>query len=183
MKVYLQLAEGFEEIEAVTVTDVLRRADIDVETVSVTGKREVTGAHDITVMADRIFEETDYSRADMIVLPGGMPGTLNLGKHDGLMQKLMEYAQEGKWIAAICAAPSIIGRLGILKGLDATCFPGFEDELKGANVNTQHVVHTDKIITSRGPGTAIKFSLKIVEVIKGIEVADKIKKAMIADWS
>ncbi|NLD47377.1 MAG: DJ-1/PfpI family protein [Clostridiaceae bacterium] len=180
MKVFVHLAEGFEEIEAITVVDVLRRVNIEVETVSVTGKMEVTGGHGITVTADRLFEDTDYSLGNMIVLPGGMPGTKNLYKHTDLSTKLKEYSESGKWIAAICAAPSIIGKLGLLRDRDATCYPGFEQELEGAKVCSLPVVNSGKIITSRGPGTAIKFALKLVEVLKGEKTSEELKDSMIA---
>lgn len=179
MKVYVHLADGFEEIEALTVVDVLRRAEIDVQTVSVTGNKEVTGSHQIKVIADSLFEETDYSKADMIVLPGGMPGTLNLEKHEGLREKILEFQRAGKWLAAICAAPSVLGKLELLKGKTATCYPGFEKHLVGAEVCEDRVVVSGNVITSRGPGTAIYFALEIVRIIKGQETANKLKKGMI----
>lgn len=181
MQVYIHLAEGFEEIEAITVVDVLRRVGINAEIVSVTNKREVCGSHNITVIADSLFENIDYSKGDMIVLPGGMPGTLNLSKHSGLIKKITEYNVQGKWVAAICAAPSILGKLGLLKDRDASCYPGFEEQLEGARVSYQTVVQSDNIITSRGPGTAIEFSLKIVEVLKNIEILKELKNSMVAD--
>ncbi len=179
MKVYLHLAEGFEEIEAVTVVDVLRRADIDVETVSISGKKEVTGAHKITVTADKLFKEINYDKGTMIVLPGGMPGTLNLGNHAGLTEKIKAYAKQDKWLAAICAAPMVLGRLGTLNQKSATCYPGFEKELSGANyLASVPVVQSGKIITSRGPGTAILFALKIVEVLIGPAKAAAIQESL-----
>lgn len=180
MKVYVHLAEGFEEIEALTVVDVLRRANVEVETVSVAGKIEVTGGHGIKVIADRLFEDTDYSQGSMLVIPGGMPGTKNLSMHIGLAEKLKEYSASGKWIAAICAAPSILGKLGLLKDREAVCYPGFEEELKGAKVCSLPVVKSGTIITSRGPGTAIKFALTLVEVLKGAETSEKLKNSMLA---
>ena len=179
LKVYVHLAEGFEEIEALTVVDVLRRAEIDVQTVSVTGKKEVTGSHQIKVIADSLFEETDYSKADMIVLPGGMPGTLNLEKHEGLREKLLEFQNSGKWLAAICAAPSVLGKLELLKGKTATCYPGFEKYLVDAEICEDPVVVAGNVITSRGPGTAIYFALELARIIKGEETANKLKKGMI----
>jgi 4-methyl-5(b-hydroxyethyl)-thiazole monophosphate biosynthesis len=111
--VYVHLAEGFEEIEALTVVDVLRRADIDVKTVSITGNEIVRGAHDISVSADILFDKADYKSCQMIVLPGGMPGTANLAKHEGLAAQLTNFAEEGKWLSAICAAPSVLGGLSL----------------------------------------------------------------------
>ncbi len=179
MLVYLHLADGFEEIEALTVVDVLRRAEVEVKTVSISGKKEVTGAHNITVMADILFEDADYSKAEMIVLPGGMPGTLNLEKHKRLTEKIKEFYENDKWLAAICAAPSILGKLGLLKGKSATCYPGFEKHFIGADCSQEPVVVSDKIVTSRGPGTAMYFALELVKVIKGNELSEKLRKDMI----
>ncbi len=181
MKVYLHLAEGFEEIEALTVVDVLRRAHINVETVSVSGSKEVNGAHNIKVFADRVFEEIDYNNCDMIVLPGGMPGTVNLEAHKGLIKNIKEFYCQEKWIAAICAAPKILGNLGMLSKKPATCYPGFELELKDAVMTNEPVVQAGKILTSKGPGTAILFSLKIVEIIKDKKTARIIKESMMVD--
>ncbi len=179
MNVYVHLAEGFEEIEALTVVDVLRRAGIDVQTVSVTGKKEVAGSHQVKVVTDLLFEDADYSRAGMIVLPGGMPGTVNLEKHEGLRGKIIEFNDKGKWLAAICAAPSVLGKLGLLGGKTATCYPGFEKYLSGAKTSENPVEVSGNVITSRGPGTAIYFALEIVRAIKGEEVAKKLKEGMI----
>lgn len=179
MKVYLHLAEGFEEIEALTVVDVLRRAGIDVEMVSISESIEVKGAHDIRVIADKFFEQADYSHCDMIVLPGGMPGTTNLGAHAGLTGHLKEFAAQNKWIGAICAAPSILGKLGLLSGKKAACFPGFEKDLQGAALSNDPVVLDGTIITSRGAGTAMSFALKIVEVLKDKKTANVLKEKMI----
>ncbi len=178
MKVYMHLAEGFEEIEALTVVDVLRRAEIDIETVSVTDSKEVKGAHHIKVCADTLFEGADYDECGMIVLPGGMPGTVNLERHKELCKHIKKFNDEGKWIAAICAAPKVLGNLGILSEKPATCYPGFEGELKGAIIKDEPVVQAGRIITSKGPGTAMAFSLKIVEVLKERKTADKISEEM-----
>jgi 4-methyl-5(b-hydroxyethyl)-thiazole monophosphate biosynthesis len=179
MKVYVHLAGGFEEIEALTVVDVLRRAEIDVQTVSVTGNKEVAGAHQIKVIADLLFEDADYSEAGMIVLPGGMPGTLNLEKHEGLIEKILEFQNENKWLAAICAAPSVLGKMELLKEKTATCYPGFEKYLEGAGFCENPVAVSGNVITSRGPGTAIYFALEIVRIIKGEETAKKLRESMI----
>lgn len=177
-KVYLHLAEGFEEIEAITVVDILRRAKIDIETVSVSGNKEVRGAHNISIIADKLFEKADYLNCDMIVLPGGMPGTVNLEKNEGLIKNIIDFYQQGKWISAICAAPSILGKLGLLSGKSAVCFPGFEKDLRGALISSEPVVVSDKIITSKGPGTAIMFALKIVELLKSERLAEELKNNM-----
>ncbi|MFZ7119638.1 MAG: DJ-1 family glyoxalase III [Eubacteriaceae bacterium] len=179
MKVYIHLAEGFEEIEALTVVDVLRRANIHIEMVSVLGTKEVVGAHDIKVVSDVLFEEANYEDCDMIVFPGGMPGTLNLEKHKELIKIIKDFYSRDKWIAAICAAPKILGNLGLLKEKKATCYPGFEEELVGAKLSDENVVLDSNIITSRGPGTAITFSLKIVEVLLGKDISQDLMQKMI----
>lgn len=178
--VYVHLAEGFEEIEALTVVNVLRRADIPVKTVSVTGEKMVKGAHDIAVESDLLFEEADYQSCEMIILPGGMPGTTNLANHDGLAQNLKAFAVEGKWLAAICAAPSVLGKLSLLKGKQATSYPGFENQMIGAQYLEEKVVQDGKLITSRGPGTAMEFALKLVEALKNTQVSSSVRAAMLA---
>ena len=177
--VYIHLADGFEEIEALTVVDVLRRADIAVNMVSMTDSKTVRGAHDIVVAADLLFEEADYGICDMIVLPGGMPGTANLAKHEGLMKQLKIFAQEGRWLAAICAAPSVLGSLTLLKGKRATSYPGYESQMIGAVYTEERVVRDGNLITSRGPGTAIEFSLELVTVLKNEQAAAALRNAMI----
>src|SRR5690554_5279704 len=130
--VTVHLAEGFEEIEAVSIIDVLRRAGIETLIVSVTGKKEVTGSHNITITADSLFEDIDYSQIKMIVLPGGMPGAQHLKEHDALGKQIIKFNNEGKPVGAICAAPIVLGGLGLLKNKKATCYPGFEEQLEGA---------------------------------------------------
>lgn len=179
MNVYVHLARGFEEIEALTVIDVLRRAEIDVKSVSITGALLVEGAHGIKIEADLLFEEGDYGSLGMIVLPGGMPGTTNLAAHEGLMQKIDEFIRAGRPIGAICAAPMILGEAGYLQGKRATIYPGMEAHLKGAMAEG-NIVETDgNIITSKGPGTAFDFALTIVEFIKGPEVAMSVAKGLL----
>jgi protein deglycase len=180
MKVCLHLADGFEEIEAISVVDVLRRAEFEVQTVSIMGRKEVVGAHQITVIADDLFENVDYNKLDMIILPGGGQGTKNMSEHPGLTAEVNKYFATGKWIAAICAAPTILGKLGLLEGKVATCYPGCEVQLTGASTSSIATTIVDgKIITSRGPGTSLEFALKIVEMIKGLELANQLKKQMI----
>lgn len=180
-KIYVFLADGFEEIEGLTVVDLLRRAGLDTVTVSITGRKEITGSHRIVLHADELFEEADFDDTAMLVLPGGMPGTLHLGEHIGLHQVLTQKMEENCPIAAICAAPSVLGDLGALKGKRAVCYPGFEDRLTGAIV-TQNPVEVDgNITTSRGMGTAIPFALAIIEHFQGKEQAEKIGKSII--WS
>ena len=177
--VYVHLAEGFEETEAITVVDLLRRAEIETEIVSVTGYLPVKGSHGIKVVADILFEDAVYSSCELIVLPGGMPGATNLDAHEGLREKLYSFNNQGKKLAAICAAPLVLGHAGVLKGKKATCYPGFEAELTGAELSTDAVVSDGGIITSRGPGTAMAFALAIIEELKGKEAADEIAKGLL----
>ena len=178
-KVYVFLADGFEEIEGLTVVDLLRRANISTEMVSVTEKKQVMGSHGIEVTADSLFEECEYEGAAALVLPGGMPGTLNLGNHEGLCELLKKQYEEEKMIAAICAAPSVFGQLGLLEGRVATCYPGFEEKLNGAIVCSTKVAVDGHVITSKGLGTAIDFSLKLIELLADKETADKIGAGII----
>lgn len=172
-------AEGFEEIEALTVVDLCRRAGIETNMVSVTEKLQVTGSHGITVGMDQVLEETDFDSLDMIVLPGGMPGTKNLEACTGLMEQLDRFYKEGRPISAICAAPSIFGHRGYLNGRNACAYPGFEDHLEGAEVSMNSVEVSEHVTTSRGMGCAIDFGLAIVERFQGKETADKLAKAVI----
>jgi len=172
--VYVHLAEGFEEIEALTVVDLLRRAGIETETVSITGRLPVTGSHGVKVIADILFEDAVYNNCDYIVLPGGMPGSSNLDAHTGLREKILSFHNQGKGLAAICAAPLVLGHAGVLGGKKATCYPGFEKELEGAEALTDTVVVDGSVITSRGPATAIPFALALIEKIKGKETAGEI---------
>lgn len=165
-------AEGYEEIEALTVVDLLRRAGIDTATVSITGQRMVTGSHRIPVMMDQLFEEMDFEKTDMLVLPGGMPGTKNLEARAELMTLLERFYQNGRYVAAICAAPSILGHRGMLEGRNACSFPEFETHLTGAQVSKNSVEVSEHVITSRGMGCAIDFGLALVRVLKGQEAAD-----------
>ena len=177
----VHLAEGFEEIEAITIIDVLRRAGFNVETVSITGDMVVRGSHNIKVIADVLFEDVDYSLADMIVLPGGMPGSINLKAHSGLREQILNFNDTNKPLAAICAAPMVLGTLGLLKEKRATCYPGFEDELHGAIITGADVEEAGHIITGKGAGVAIQFALKLVEKFKGIEEACELAKKMIVE--
>ncbi len=178
-KVLIHLANGFEEIEAITPIDVLRRAGCEVVTVSVTGKHEVIGAHGITVLADKLFAEQDYDHADMILLPGGQPGSDNLNRHEGLKQQIIAFDHLGKLLAAICAAPLVLGSAGVLKGKRATCYPGVESRLTGATYTGNAVEVDGHIITGKGPGLALIFSLTLVEKLVGKSKVEELKKAMI----
>lgn len=174
--IYVFLADGFEEIEALTAVDILRRAEYEVKTVGI-GAKQVTGAHGITVAAD--LEEKDVTTDDLVmaVLPGGMPGTLNLEKSP-IVRACVEYCFKEAYVAAICAAPSILGHWGMLKGRRAICFPGFESQLEGASISRHRVCTDGKLITAKGPGVALDFALKIVELLSGIEASDKLKESL-----
>ncbi len=177
-EVYIFFANGFEEIEGLTVVDLLRRAKINITTVSITESQEVTGAHNIKVIADELFGESDYDNAKMLILPGGMPGTTHLLQHKKLRELLLRHNSENKMIAAICAAPSVLGMNGILEGKKATCYPGFEDKLIGAIYTNEKVVEDKNVITSKGLGTAIDFAASIIEHYQGRKAANQIKSSI-----
>lgn len=178
-KTYLFLAEGFEEVEALTVVDLLRRAEIACTMVSVTGECKVTGSHGITVLADRLFEDGTLSDADMLILPGGFPGYKNLAAHTGLKDLLFSYNTQEKFIAAICGAPSVLGAYGLLKGRMATCYPGMEAQLPDATCIKKKVVEDGHIITSRGVGTALDFAVAIIEKLAGLNQGCKIAESVL----
>lgn len=163
---YLMLAEGFEETEAIAVLDVIRRADLKIRTVGVTDDYFVTGSHGLCVKVDIPISKTDKNNIDGIILPGGMPGTLNLQKNEKVVELIKHCNSENKLIAAICAAPMILGELGILKGRNVTCFPGYEDSLDGANVSDDYTVIDKNIITARGAGVSMRFGAAIVDYFK-----------------
>lgn len=178
-KVLVPLAAGFEEIEAISIIDVLRRAEIEVLTVSLTNELKAKGSHDIVVECDALLSETDSSEYDMIVLPGGMPGATNLNEHLDLKTRMLYMHANGKWLGAICAAPMVLGDLKLLKNKNATCYPGFEQYLTGAEVKGSSVEVANQIITGKGAGVAIEFALKIVEVLIGTETARELGKKMV----
>ena len=180
--VYVFLAEGFEEIEALTPVDLLRRAKIEVKTVSIyPGRKNVTGARGIEVTADITIDEADTAKADMLVLPGGMPGTVNLLECDRLMKAVDEANAAGRRIAAICAAPArILGSKGLLKGKKATCYPGLEELMSGATPVIKTVVTDGNITTSRGLGTAVDFACEIISLLLDAKTSDDIRKSVVA---
>ena len=179
-KVNVYLADGFEEVEGLTVVDLLRRAGIETDMVSIMGRKEITGARKIPVLADKLFEEQDDP--DVIVLPGGMPGTLHLKAHEGLADLIRKADKEGKLLAAICAAPTIYGEMGLLEGKNATCYPGLEDKLLGANWQEPPVVVDGNFVTSRGVGTAIAFALTLVTILKDEETAKSLANSIVYKW-
>lgn len=177
--IYVHLAEGFEEVEALTAVDVLRRASIDVKTVSVTVAKTVTGTHGVPVTADLLYEEAQYEECDMIVLPGGLPGADNLQAHEGLCAHIKCFAENGKMLAAICAAPMVFGHCGVIDGRRATIYPGMEDRLTGAEATGERVTTDGNIITGQGPAVAMEFALAIAAKIKGKAAADEIAEDML----
>lgn len=177
--VYMFLAEGFEEIEALCPLDLLRRAGVEVKTLGI-GSKTVCGAHGISVIADITDTEMQGFNAEMIILPGGMPGTLNLDASATVHKAIDAATQSGSYIAAICAAPSILGTLGLLRGKEAICYPGFEEKLLGAKISENRVVVDGKIITAAGMGVALEFGLLLVELLCGKEKAEALRKGVIA---
>lgn len=178
-KVYEFLATGFEEVEATTPADLLRRAGIDVCLVSITGELAVTGAHGLTLLADSKYSEMDFSDGDMLILPGGQPGTNNLGSYKPLLELLQTWNEDGKRLAAICAAPTVFGKIGMLEGKRATCYPGCENQLIGAITMVDEVVTDGNITTSRGVGTAIAFVAEIIRLLLDEKTAEKITKSVV----
>lgn len=172
-------ADGLEEIEGLTVVDLFRRADIPIDIVSINETKTVTGAHGIVIQADRMLDELNFDEVKMLILPGGMPGTIHLGDCGQLCSELKRAAADGRYVAAICAAPSVLGKLGILSGHAATCYPGFEDQLIGAQVKETPVVVDGHVITSRGMGTAIEFAAELIALLKDRETAEHQKKSII----
>ncbi len=176
--VYAFLADGFEETEAIAVIDTIKRGGISVCTVSITEDKMVKGSHDIRIEADEVISGIDFDKADMLFLPGGMPGTLNLLNCELLTEQIKKFNTEGKKLAAICAAPSVFGQLGILKGKKAICYPGFEEKLTGAQITNEKVVKDGNVFTSKGMGTAIDLGLEIVAEYMGRGKADEVAKSI-----
>lgn len=178
-KVGIFMADGCEEIEGLTVVDVVRRAGFEIMTISIMGKPEVTGSHNITFQTDAVSSEVNYDELDGIVLPGGMPGTLKLGEDEMVNEVIKKFAAENKLVAAICAAPSVLGAAGILNGKKATAHPGFEEKLTGAEVVYENVAVDGNVITSRGMGTAIDFALAITEYFTDKETVAKVVQGLV----
>lgn len=176
--IYAFLADGFEEVEAIGPIDVCRRAGLTVKTVSITSSNVVMGAHGIPVVADSMFADNDYSDADLLFLPGGLPGSTNLDAHEGLRKAIMTHFNAGKMLAAICAAPLVYGHLGILKGIKCTCYPGVEPELAGATPTGALVEKDGQFMTGTGPAASLALGYMITEHFCGKEVADKLSNGM-----
>lgn len=173
------LAEGFEEMEAMFPLDILRRGGMDVKLVSVTGEKAVRNSHGVTIMADALFEDVSEEDVEMIVLPGGLPGATNLDAHAGLDKLILSFANAGKPLAAICAAPMVYGKRGLLKGKKATCYPGFDKYLEGAEYTGNMVEVVDNFILGKGPGAAPAFGFAILEKYAGAAKAQEVKNGML----
>lgn len=178
-KIAMFFAEGYEEVEALAVVDICRRGGITVDMVSVTGENMVESSHGISIKMDKTFAEVDFEEYDMLVLPGGGKGTRGLEANEGLMAQIDAFYEKGKYIAAICAAPSIFGHRGILKGRNACCYPTFESHLEGANVTKGPVEISDHVVTSRGMGTAVDFGLAIAGIFCGQEAAQELAEQIV----
>ncbi len=175
-KVTVFITDGTEESECIIAVDLLRRAGIDTELVSCSGSREILSSHKIRITADKTFEEASFDDSDMLFIPGGKAGVANLSSHKGLIELLKRQAADGKYIAAVCAGPSIPGMSGLLKGKKATCFPGWEDKLIGAEYTGEGVTADGKLLTGRGLGYSIDLALKMIEVLSGKDTAFQIKR-------
>lgn len=177
--IILFLADGFEELEALSVVDILRRGNADITTMSINNKKEVIGKSDVKIAADKVFDKDTALGADMIILPGGGVGTENLKNSQDVIEVIKCFADNNKKISAICAAPSVLGVNGVLRGYKAICYPGFEKFLEGAEITDKNVVCDRNIITSKGPGTAIDFALAILESLKGKESKETVRKGLL----
>lgn len=178
-KTAMLFANGFEEVEALTVVDLLRRADIVCDIVALDDGKTVTGSHGIVVGSDRAFTETPFAEYDALLLPGGQPGTTNLAADGRVLSLLKEFCAAGKLTAAICAAPTVLAKAGLLEGGRATCYPGMEGRLTGATASTDPVVADGTVITSRGVGTALDFALALVKYLDSAARADELAKAVV----
>lgn len=178
--VFVMMADGFEELEAISAITVLRRADIQVSLVSISEDKVVNGARGVPMIVDTLLSQANFSKCEMIVLPGGIPGATNLAKSEMLMQAITDFSAQGKWVAAICAAPAeVLGKAGLLQGYRATGYNGSEENLLGAEAVNEKVVVSGKFVTSQGPGTALDFAFALVTILKGEEVLKQVKAKML----
>ena len=178
-KVYVFLADGFEDVEALIPVDVLRRGGVDVITVSTNGEQVVESAHGVGIIADVLFEDADFSDADLLMLPGGMPGASNLFEHQGVCEALMQQFEQGKKISAICAAPAVVlAQLGILDGKQATCYPGFEQMLQNATYTADLVTVDGQITTAEGPAAAFPYAYELLSQLVDKQASDQIAEGM-----
>ncbi len=174
-KAVMLFAEGFEEVEALMTVDILMRGGVDVRLASITEEMEVSGSHGIRIGMDVAMDQVDFGEQDAVLIPGGMPGTLNLGNSPKVTGVLTKMNETGKIVGAICAAPSVLGQCGILKGKKATCYPGFEDKLTGAEFINEKVVVDGNVVTSRGLGTSMEFGFALLELLVSKEKAEEVR--------
>ena len=179
--IYLFFATGTEELEALGTADIIRRAGLDLKIVSITNNRTVTGSHGIRVETDALLKDIEFFDADLLIFPGGLPGATNLAACEDLNERICDHVYLGRPIAAICAAPLILGRIGLLEGKRATCYPGFEDELRGATCTGALVEQDGLFITGKGPAAVFEFGYTIVERMKDKETAEALRQGML--WS
>ena len=178
-KVYEFLANGTEEVEALITVDILRRGGVDVKMVSTTGSEYIESSHGIVIKCDQMIENSDFSDADMLLLPGGQPGTTNLMAHEGVRKAISAHYAAGKKVGAICAAPMILGDLGILKGKKATCYPGCENGMIGAEYTHELYTIDGNIITGEGPAATFPYAYAILEMLADKQTAERLKEGMI----
>lgn len=175
--IFIFLTTGFEDIEAIATIDILRRAELNVKSVSLTDSKQVMTSHQVLVTADLMFDQVDFSEAELLILPGG---TTRFNEHEDMKKELLAFANKGEKVAAICASPMVLGGLGLLDGKNATCYPGFEQYLKGATLQTDKAVVVDgNITTGRGPGLTIDFALNLVEQLAGKEKRDAVAAGLL----
>lgn len=177
-KVYEFLSDGSEEVESLIPLDVMRRAGVEFLTVSINGTNVINGSHGVKITTDLVFEDADFSDADLLMLPGGLPGADLLNAHEGVRRAITEQAAKGKRVAAICAAPQVLGSLGLLRGKRATCYPGFEKYLDGATYTAELVTVDGNITTGEGPAATFPYAYCLLAQLKGQAVADKIAEGM-----
>lgn len=177
-KVYEFLATGFEDIEALIPLDIMRRAGVDFKTVSITGDLYVESAHGVSIKADMLIEDADLSDADLIMLPGGLPGATNLNAHNGVKKAIIEQNARGKMIGAICAAPMVLGGIGLLQGRRATCYPGFEKYLEGAEYTHELCTVDGNITTGEGPAAALPYAYTLLAALTDKHTADQVAEGM-----
>ena len=178
IKAYEFIANGSEEIEALTVVDVLRRAGVDIKTVSINDTEEVVMSHGTKMTCDLAFADADVSDAEMLLLPGGLPGAYNLNEHEGVREAFLKHAKAGKKYGAICAAPLVLGGLGLLEGKKATCYPGFEDQMTGATYTADVYTVDGNVITGCGPAATLPYSYAILEMLGEKDKADALREGM-----
>lgn len=180
--IYVFLAEGFEDIEAIAPIDILRRGGVEVALVSIAPEREVTSAHGVRFVADITIGDIDWEQAEALFLPGGLPGAANLDACQPLREGILSHAKAGRLTAAICAAPMVLGHLGLLEGKRATCYPGFEGELKGATVTGALVERDGQVLTGKGPGAAMAFGYALLEALGKTQEAAQLREGMMYNF-